>query len=82
MKKVIKAPIILQILASSAFSIIGSEPSRAGNTVVEVRGNFRLMKNEKGVFKVKNNKSGQLLYKTSSRKDGKYFMRNEPVCNM
>ena len=50
--------------------------------MVEVRGNFRLMKNEKGVFKVKNNKSGQLLYETSSRKDGKYFMRNEPVCNM
>ena len=85
MKKVFKAPIILSLLAASAFSIIGQEPARAGNKLVDVYGSCKLMKitngPQKGIFKVKK-KSGQLIYDTFSKKDGRNYMYNADVCKI
>ena len=62
MKIVFKAPIILSLLAVSAFSIIGLEPSRAGNKLIEVYDRCKLMKitDGNGIFKVKIKNTGQL----------------------
>ena len=78
MKKVFKAPIILSLLAASAFSIIGQETARAGNTQVGMYGRCRLMRIKKGVLKVK--KGATLLYQTSNIKDGRAFMRSYSKC--
>ena len=82
MKIVFKAPIILSLLAVSAFSIIGLEPSRAGNKLISVYGSCKLVKikNGGGIKKVKNVYSGRLYFETFSTKDGKDFMRNSDVC--
>ena len=82
MKKVFKAPIILSLLAASAFSIIGQEPARAGNTVVGRYGKCRLMRIKEGVLKVKKgvNLRSKLLYEASNIKDGRAFMRSDPKC--
>jgi len=53
MKKVIKAPIIFSLLAASAFSIIGLEPSRAGNKVIDYRNDCKLVKVKKGFLRLK-----------------------------
>ena len=80
MKKFFKAPIILSLLAASAFSIIGQEPARASNTLVERYHNCRLMKIKNKVFKVKAGYTSTLLFETSSREAGKAWMRSEPYC--
>ena len=84
MKKVFKAPIILSLLAASAFSIIGQEPARAGNKLISVYGSCKLVKitNGDGIKKVKNKNTGQLYFKTSSTKVGKDYMRNADVCKI
>ena len=83
MKIVFKAPIILSLLAASAFSIIGQEPARAGNKLISVYGSCKLVKitsgPQKGIKKVKRN-SGILLYETFSTKLGKEYMFNSDAC--
>ena len=81
MKIVFKVQIILSLLAASAFSIIGLEPSRAGNKLIERYGSCRLMKitDGNGIFKVKKD-SGLLVHETSSKKEGRYILRNAETC--
>ena len=74
MKKVFKAPIILSLLAASAFSIIGQEPARAGNKLVATYKSCRLMKIKKGVFKVKALNGDALKYEASSYNEGRLWM--------
>ena len=85
MKIVFKAPIILSLLAASAFSIIGQEPARAGNKLISVYGSCKLVKitsgPQKGIKKVKKN-SGTLIFETFSTKDGKFYMRNSDECKI
>ena len=81
MKKVIKAPIIFSLLAASAFSIIGLEPSRAGNKMIYSRGDCKLMKIKKGVFKVKSFQNG-LMWQGSSKVEGRNFINNNKYCTM
>ena len=64
MKKVFKAPIILSLLAASAFSIIGQEPARAGNKYLRTVGKCRVMKVGKGDFRIKRNDN--LVWKGTS----------------
>ena len=64
MKKVIKAPIIFSLLAASAFSIVGLEPSIAGNKELRWVGKCRVMKVGKGDFRIKRN--ANLIWKGTS----------------
>ena len=84
MKIVFKVQIILSLLAASAFSIIGLEPSRAGNKLIDVYGSCKLMKitDGNGIFKVKKKNTGQLVYETSSKNEGRYIMRNADTCKI
>ena len=87
MKKVFKLPIILSILAASAFSIIGSEPVRA-NKLIKTYKNCKLMEMDSGSpkYKVKNKNTGELYfthdYKDSAkslmqRSDTRYYDANK-----
>ena len=80
MKKVIKAPIIFSLLASSAFSLIILEPSTAGNKVITYRNDCKLVKVKKGVFKVKSFQNG-LMWQGSSEGEGIAFMNRNSYCN-
>ena len=64
MKKVIKAPIIFSLLAASAFSIVGLEPSIAGNKELRWVGKCRVMKVGKGDYRIKRN--ANLIWKGTS----------------
>ena len=79
MNKIFKAPIIFSLLAVSAFSIIGSEPSRAGNTIVKIFGSCRVMKINSATFKVKSN-SGKLWHTNSNKQAAIDWMKGSPNC--
>ena len=80
MKKVIKAPIIFSLLAASAFSIIGSEPSRASNKFIKGFGSCYVVKTNSVTFKVKNNNSGQLWHTNSNRQAAIDWMKSSRNC--
>ena len=79
MNKILKAPIIFSLLAVSAFSVIGSEPSRAGNKVVKVGYKCSTIKTGKNEFKVKNSR-GQLFHTNSNKQAAIDWMKNSPNC--
>jgi len=79
MKKVFKAPIILSLLAASAFSLIGSEPSRAGNKIIKEFYKCKTIKTGKNEFKVKNQR-GQLFHTNSDKQAAIDWMKNSPNC--
>ena len=76
MNKIFKSPIILSLLAASAFSVIGLEPSRAGNELIDKFRKCKVMKMEgKSLYKVKFKASGEAVYETSSRPTAKWWMK-------
>ena len=52
MKKFLSAPIILSGLVLSAFSLLGSEPIKAKDRVIDNYGDCKLVKTSKGKFNV------------------------------
>ena len=80
MNKIFKAPIIFSLLAVSAFSIIGSEPSRAGNKYIKGFGPCYVVKTNSTTFKVKQNNSGKLWHTNSNRQAAIDWMKSSPKC--
>jgi len=80
MNKIFKAPIIFSLLAVSAFSIIGSEPSRAGNKTVKIFGDCRVMKINSTTFKVKESNSDRLWHTNSNKQAAIDWMKSSRKC--
>ncbi len=80
MNKIFKAPIIFSLLAVSAFSIIGSEPSRAGNKYIKGFGPCYVVKTNSTTFKVKQNNSGKLWHTNSNRQAAIDWMKSSTRC--
>ena len=80
MNKIFKAPIIFSLLAVSAFSIIGSEPSRAGNTTVKIFGDCRVMKINSTTFKVKEINKAKLYHTNSNKQAAIDWMKSSAIC--
>ena len=78
MNKIFKAPIIFSLLAVSAFSIIGSEPLRAGNKEVKGFGRCRVMKINSTTFKVKNH--AKALHTNSNKQAAIDYMKQDIRC--